>query len=382
LERVPLIGSSAKSGDCYLKPYAPNIGEEMKNILTNSRQTSLCLCWLMLVLLALGCKFLGRQLKANYFESDATQVAAEAFKGKIGKPFKVFEIEITPEAITLQAQDPNNPRNLDLYKYAAGFVVGPTPVQVSAPQHGNLEQTTFPFDEINFAAVPQIVREALSNAGIEGGRVTKMTFNRAYDMEKLKPNSGNAHWLIEIEGTREKATARADSNGKSLGVDLSRTSRAADYTTLKTDELQKAQNALKNLLGANDKISDLTIYDIYVFVKIPNPQNPKRLDEYKFDVNGLTKSGLGQTSAIGYRERENFSLGEVNLADALNLLEKAKTRLDLPDGKVAFISIRREKLDSGSKNFQTLWSVSLKGGVKDGSVNYNNNGEEISVSER
>lgn len=194
------------------------IGEEMKNISTNSHKTSPCLC-LLLILLALGCN-LGRlaKLNANYFESDAAQVAAQTFKEKIGKPFRVFEIEITPEGITLQTQDPNNPRNLDLYKYAAGFVVGPTPVQVSATQHGNLEQTTFPFDEINFAAVPQIVQEALEHAEIESGRVIKMTFDRAYDMEKVKPNSGNARWLIEVEGTREKAIARADPNGKFLGV--------------------------------------------------------------------------------------------------------------------------------------------------------------------
>ncbi len=289
----------------------------MKNILTNSHQTSLCLCLLILIFFALGCNFRGRQLKANYFEADAAHVAAKAIKEKIGKPFRVFEITITPGEFTLQAQDPNNPRNLDLYKYAAGFVVGPTPVRVTAVQHGNLEQTTFPFDEINFNAVLTIVQESISKAGLEGGRVIRMTFARGFDMEKVKANSGNARWFIEIEGARESVTVRADSNGKLLGVDLSRTSRAADYTTLKTDELQKAQEALKNLLGTNDKISKLTIYDQYVFVKIPNPQNPKKLDDYKFDINGLTKSGLGQSSVIGYSEQEDFSLSEVNLVDAL-----------------------------------------------------------------
>lgn len=192
----------------------------MKNILTNSPQNSLCLCLIILVLLALGCN-LERlaKFKANYFESDAAQVAAEAIKEKIGKPFRVFEITVTPGEFTLQAQDPNNPRNLDLYKYAAGFVVGSTPVQVSAVQHGNLEQTTFPFDEINFAAVPTIIQESVSKAGLEGGRVSKMTFERGFaQTEAGQGNYGNARWLIEIEGTRESATARADSNGKLLGI--------------------------------------------------------------------------------------------------------------------------------------------------------------------
>ncbi len=116
-------------------------------------------------------------------------------------------------------QDPNNPRNLDVYKYAAGFVVGPTPVQVTASQHGNLEQTTFPFDEINFAAVPTIVQELVSKAGIEGGRVTKMTFERGFAQTAAgQGNYGNARWLIEIEGTRESATARFDPQGKMLGI--------------------------------------------------------------------------------------------------------------------------------------------------------------------
>ena len=98
---------------------------------------------LILIFFALGGN-LGRlaKLTANYFESDAAQVAAADFKKKIGKPLRVFEITITPEGITFPAQDPNNPRNLDLYKYAAGFIIGPTPVKMSATQRGNLEQTS------------------------------------------------------------------------------------------------------------------------------------------------------------------------------------------------------------------------------------------------
>src|SRR5215212_5807173 len=104
----------------------------MKRIFTNSHKNSPGLCLLILALLMLGCN-LGRlaKLNANYFESDAAQTAAEAIKEKIGKHFRDFEITVTPGECTLQAQDPNNPRNLDLYKYAAGFVVGPTRVQVS-----------------------------------------------------------------------------------------------------------------------------------------------------------------------------------------------------------------------------------------------------------
>ncbi len=77
----------------------------MKNTLKNSHARPLYLCLPVLVLLALGCNFMERLSKINYFEAEATQTAAEAIKQKIGKPFKVFEINITPEGFMLQAQD-------------------------------------------------------------------------------------------------------------------------------------------------------------------------------------------------------------------------------------------------------------------------------------
>ena len=191
----------------------------MKHIFTNSHKNSPGLCLLILALLMLGCN-LGRlaKLNVNYFESDAAQTAAEAIKEKIGKPFRVFEITITPGEFTLQAQDPNNPRNLDLYKYAAGFVVEPTPVQINV-RHGNLDKSTFPFDEINFAAVPTIVQESVSKAGLEGGRVKNMTFQRAFIFETPPMgNYGDGRWFIEIEGARESAKARADPSGKEISI--------------------------------------------------------------------------------------------------------------------------------------------------------------------
>lgn len=355
----------------------------MKNILTNSHKISLGLYLLMLILLALGCNFLDRQLKVNYFESDAAQVAAQAFKEKIGKPFKVFEIIITSEGFTIHAQNLNNLRNLDEYQYVAGFVIGPTPVQLRSA-HGNLEQTTFPFDEINFAAVPTIVQESVSKAGLEGGRVGKMTFQRLLAKSETgsSGNFGDGRWFIEIEGTRESATARADPNGKLLGVDLSRTSQAADYSVFKNGELQKAQDALKNSLGADAKIQGITIYEKYVFVEVLNPQNPNKLDIYNFDINGLTKSVLRQTSARNRRDTESFALGEVNLPEALNFVEKAKSKLKMPNGTIELISIHREKSSVANKGFRTIWSLSFKSGAADGSVDYDNNGAEISVSKR
>ena len=358
----------------------------MKNNLTSSQQISLCVCLMILVLLALGCN-LARlaKLNANYFESDAAQVAAEAFKEKIGKPFRVFEITITPEGIMLQAQDPNNPRNLDLYKDAAGFVVGPTPVQVSATQHGNLEQTTFPFDEINFAAVPTIVQESVSRAGLEGGRVARMTFQRGFAISKKDVgNLGNARWLIEIEGTRESATARADPNGKLLGVDLSRTSQAENYTVITDEELQKAQNAIITTLGKDAQIFFISISNKSILLEVPHPENPKREKRYIFGVDGLTAG-----NDFGYALSVNvlyppMTFSEIKLTDAVRLIEKAKEKSGLRNGTLSNIEIKIDAWgrDISNNRRQAVmapieWKISLEDGEKEASVSFDLKGNII-----
>ena len=353
----------------------------MKNHLT--RKISTLFCLLILILFALGCNLMSLvNLKPDYFETDAAKTAAQAMKKKIGKPFKVTEITITDTEFTIHAQDPNNARNLDEYKYIAGFVVGPNPVRTNGLNE-NVEKSSFPFDEINFEAVPNFIREAVSRAGLEGGRVRKLTFQRGFAItdEGKAGSLGNPRWLIEIEGTRESATASADPKGNVLGVDLSRTSKAADYSVFKNGELNKAHDALKKFLGENAKVQEILIYDKYVFIKTPNPQNPKKLDEYKFDINGLTKSGLGGLTTASPLH-ESFSFSDVYLPDAASLAQKATERLGLQGGTISHISLRRDMDDVIKKTYKTKWLVHVKRGVDDGWVNYDLQGNEIRSSKK
>src|SRR3982751_6741622 len=128
----------------------------MKNLLTGSVAVSLILG------LGLGCSGLRGLVpkKGQYFEGNAAQTAAAAVKDKIGKPFKVVEVFIDDNEFRVHAQDPNNPRHVDEYKYVAGFVSGPAPIQLNGLIE-DPEKSSFPFDEIDFSAVPKITKEAL-----------------------------------------------------------------------------------------------------------------------------------------------------------------------------------------------------------------------------
>jgi hypothetical protein len=333
------------------------------------------------VLAVLGCSSLRNMVpkKGQYFEGDAAQTAAKAIKDEIGKPFKVVEIFIDGDEFRVQAQDPNNPKNVDEYKYVAGFVTGPTPVQLGG-MVDNAEKSSFPFDDIDFAAVPKFCKEALERADIEGGKIYRLTFQRGFALTDDGAGAlGNARWHIEIHGARENVTAAAGPKGDLLGVDLSRTSKAADYKLLTEAELQKAQEMVKKFLGSRTDIIEMTFYDKFFGLKVPNAENPKVSDDYKYDINGLSRSGLVRMPSIKMPGQENFSVNDVDFANAARFFEKARTRVGMPNASLASLSVRRRSSPFDNKGFRTQWHVSLKSGVNEGSVDYDNEGNEIRV---
>jgi hypothetical protein len=335
----------------------------------------------LLLLVVLGCGGIKNMLpkKGQYFEGDAAQTAAKAIRDKIGKPFKVIEIFVDEDEFRVQAEDPDNPKNVDQYKYVAGFVTGPEPVQISGA-YDKTGKSSFPFDEIDFAAVPKFCKEALDRAGIEGGKIYRLTFQRGFALTDDGAGAlGAPRWHIEINGTRENVTAAADPKGKLLGVDLSRTSKAADYKLLDEAELQRAQTMIKDNIGAESQIIEIVFYDKFFMFKVPNAENPKVSDDYKYDINGISRSGFVKMSHIRTRGEENYSINDVDFANAARFFAKAKERVGMPNASLGSLSVRRRSSAFNNKGFRTEWNVSLKSGVNEAMVQYDNDGNEMLV---
>jgi len=333
----------------------------------------------VLVLAVLGCSSLKGLVpaKGQFFTGDTAASAAKAVRDKVGKPFKVLEVFIDENEFRVQAQDPSNPKNVDEYKYIGGFVKGPEPVKLNA-MNEDVEKSSFPFDEIDFAAIPKFTKEAMEKSGIEGAKIYRLTFQRGFALtENAAGALGNPRWSIEINGTRENVTASADPKGNLLGMDLSRTAKAADYSIFKVEELRKAQDALKAQFGDSPQVIEIVMYDKYLMCKVPNKENPKVGDDYKFDINGLTRGGLIKTPVINIPGRENFAMSDIDLTKAADLIEKTRARLELPNAPITSFSIRRSASPFDKKGPRTIWDVSLKSGVKDGSVEYDNDGKEV-----
>lgn len=333
----------------------------------------------IIAFVALGCSGLKNMMpkKGQYFEGDGAQKAAQAIKDKIGKPFKVVEIFVDEDEFRVQAQDPSKPKNVDEYKYIAGFVTGPTPVQLGG-MVDDAEKSSFPFDDIDFSAVPKFCKAALDRAGIEGGKIYRLTFQRGFALTDDGAGAlGNARWHIEINGARENVTAAADPKGNLLGVDLSRTSKAADYKLLDEAELQRAQNLVKSSLGENTELIEMVFYDKFFMFKVPNAENPRVSDDYKYDINGITRSGFVKMSRMKIPGEANYSVNDVDFANAVRFFEKAKARVEMPDASLASLSVRRRSSPFDDKGFRTQWHVSLKSGVNEASITYDNDGTEI-----
>ncbi|HKP36235.1 MAG TPA: hypothetical protein VJT71_05210 [Pyrinomonadaceae bacterium] len=332
-----------------------------------------------------GCKMFS---KTNMFEGAAAKDAVEAFRKKLGGgPIKALSLEIEPDSATLKAQDPKKPEHVDLYKYSRGIVSGPAPVQLNLLEN-KLDTTLFDLDEVNLDATATVARTALERAQIEGGRVKKMTIERGLSLAANMTKSGSVRWTIAIEGTRESASASADTKGNVLGVDLSQTARAAKFSTYSADTLREAAPQIKEAFGGQVKLIQMTVYEKYLWFKAKSPANGE-LTQYKYDLNGVTTSALsnlGDPTPIEVRTRQfkiddmYFDLDEVNLALAPDLGKKALQRLGYTAGTIGSYSIKRKPRTFAGKDLLTVWEVSCTEGRKHEIVHYDMRGNEVEIN--
>ncbi len=109
----------------------------------------------------------------------------------------------------------------------------------------------------------------------------KMTIERSLSLATDMTKSGAVHWDIQIEGTRENASAVADIKGNILGLDLSQTARAAQFSTYSADTLREAGPQIKEAFGGRVKLIELLIYEKFLSLKAKSPRNGEITQRWK-----------------------------------------------------------------------------------------------------
>jgi hypothetical protein len=151
-------------------------GVIMRNLL--SFGTALAL----LVSAVLGCSRFGSD--ADLFQDGNAVMAATAIKKKIGaSKIGVIRAEVRKNSMKITIQSPNNPKNIDEYTFEKGRASGPEPVQ--AMSFGTNEMTADKYhltdiDQIDFAAIPETVRQAIARSELENGSVDVISMESQY----------------------------------------------------------------------------------------------------------------------------------------------------------------------------------------------------------
>lgn len=341
----------------------------------------------------LGCNLSKMLSKSNLFEGTAMQDAATAFKKKIGGPIKVLSLKIETDSATLRAQDPKDPQHVDEYKYVKGLIIGPTPVELNSMER-KLDQTLFDLDEVNLAATPALAKAAVERVKLEGGKVTKMEIERNLNLSAVFDKSSNAlvksggvQWRVSVAGTREHAAVVANSKGEITGVDLSQTARAGNVNYYEGDAMSQAASKIKEGFGGRVKLLELIIYEKYVWFKAEDPQKPGEFNQYKCDINGVSRDrAVDLRTILGPRswklkpEDFLFDLDEVNFTRTPELAKATVDKLQMDGGHLALMKVSRGSWGTIREDKAIKWEVTVNGArQKSGYVVYDTQGNQKSV---
>ncbi len=130
----------------------------------------------------LGCGKIGLPGNVDLFEGDNAAKAAQKIKEKVGEEsIRVIRGEIRKDTMQLTIQAPNDPKNMDVYKFENGIVSGPEPVQVM--RLGNLEMTADKYNptdlsEINFEAIPGMIKNAIELSKLDEAKVDLISMDQ------------------------------------------------------------------------------------------------------------------------------------------------------------------------------------------------------------
>src|SRR6202167_5589852 len=167
-------------------------------------------------------------------DDNALDQTIQALRSSIGAHPRILRVEVTPNFVTIEAQDPNNHNHVNRWQCAdrvLGFipmhwVTGPQPVDLGSLLNPDVEANLFDLDAVAFSATKKLTKAAIERAHLQDpGVITRMEIERqTYILPK--PSSGDVRWTLHIASGRETADVVANAGGDIIGADLSNTQRA------------------------------------------------------------------------------------------------------------------------------------------------------------
>jgi hypothetical protein len=175
------------------------------------------------------------------------------------------------------------------------------------------------------------------------------------------------YWFFALVALAPAARAVAAPQPKAPAVDL-----FVDASDL-TAQLRKA-------VKGPVMVDEMTLYRDSATLFIQDPNRKENLDAYKYSNGKLELPDPVKLSG-DYTQADLdagvFPLESINFTLITTMIEDAKTRLKMPDGKVTVLTLKRG--DPDFNQFDVRWHISMSDARHTGSVEYDLKGKKKSV---
>jgi len=313
---------------------------------------------------------------ASYLDDPQSfDLAVTALRSKVGEHARVFKIEIEPEGIAIEAQDPSNRTHIDRWRYGIVRILRVPFNRLAGPEavdptliNPDLEANLFDLADVDLSATIKLVQAAVARARLnDPAVVTRIEIQRQVFILP-KPSSGNVRWTLHVDSGRERASVFANAKGQITGADLSGTQRARTLNILKEPALAGTAAAdFRAFVGAGAVLSEVSIQPktIGFSTSIPD-RNMGRLgfnmpssEIYTWDLNGLQQR-LGSFNISAERKAQEaspFATDDVDWTVIGTLINAALAKAALPRAEVSALRIGRSITQPGAPVL--IWTVEI-----------------------
>lgn len=311
----------------------------------------------------------GGNAQANFVDdgSELNQ-AIPALQAAIGNHPRILKIEVQPDDVVVEAQDPKNLLHINQWRFVdhigilpIKWVFGPDPVDLQLI-NPDLEANLFDLDTVAFSAAPKLGKAAIEHARLQDKAViTRMEIERqTYILPK--PSSGDVRWTLHITSGREQAEVYANAHGDIIGADLSGTHRAQTLNLFKEPELAvDAAAAFRDTVGAGPALTSVGIdtQNVSFVTNIADNRLGKlggglvNVATYSWNLEGLHSLFPGlNTSKLTQQLNQGptavpFSVNDVDWTILAKLEADSLAKVNLAQAQITGIKIERSSSQPG-----------------------------------
>jgi hypothetical protein len=318
-----------------------------------------------------------RSADASFLDNDTElSQAIPALRSAIGIHPRVLKIEVDPNVVTIEAQDPNNLKHVNRWLCVdriLGFipirwVTGPEPVDLQLLDP-DLEANLFDFDAVAFAATSKLEKAAIKRAHIQDPAfVTHMEIARQTFILP-QPKSGDIRWKLFITSGREHAEIFANAQGEIVGTDLSGTQWAKSVNLLTepaliadaaaafrvahgTEPVLTAVSVDSKMVSFSTNIRDTT------FAKVITSSMPATCS-FTWSLDGLIQrlGNIDLHAEMGTQGPAPFSVDDLDWTILAKLEANSLAKAAVPQAQVTRIAI--EKSSAGPGEPVLAWTVEV-----------------------